>query len=155
MWTNGRSGSAVYEPIVRCRPITKVFGAASELGRSILAVSQPSSCRPTTDRGCKAAPFKELPLTAESGGATRAALLAMRAHRGTGSSNPLPSSGESSKPRRQMLQTRGVGSGKHPVNGARKALFTVDPGINNVIQIGNKIRALDLNAPGENGKSEQ
>jgi len=54
-----------------------------------------------------------------------------------------------------MLQTRGVGSGKHPVNGARKALFTVDPGINNVIQIGNKIGALDLNAPGENGKSEQ
>ena len=42
-----------------------------------------------------------------------------------------------------------------PVNGARKALFTVDPGTNNVIQIGNKIRALDLNAPGENGKSEQ
>ena len=39
----------------RCRPITKVFGAASELGRSILAAGQPSSCRPTTDRGCKAA----------------------------------------------------------------------------------------------------
>ena len=38
----------------------------------------------TPDRGCKAAPFKEPPLTAESGGATRAALLAMRAHRGTG-----------------------------------------------------------------------
>src|SRR6516165_3060143 len=95
VWTNGRCGSAVYEPIVRCRPITKVFGAASELGRSILAASQPSSCRPTTDRGYKAAPFKELPLNAESGGATRAALLAMRAHRGTGSSNPLPSSGES------------------------------------------------------------
>jgi hypothetical protein len=47
------------------------------------------------------------------------------------------------------------GARKHPVNGARKALFTVDPGTNNVIQIGNKIRALDLNAPGENGKSEQ
>ena len=60
----------------------------------ILAAGQPSSCRPTTDRGCKR-PFKEPPLTAESGGATRAALLAMRAHRGTGSSNPLPSSGES------------------------------------------------------------
>jgi hypothetical protein len=44
----------------------------------ILAAGQPSSCRPTTDRGCKR-PFKELPLTAESGGATRAALLAMRA----------------------------------------------------------------------------
>ena len=71
------------------------FRAASELGRSILAVSQPSSCRPTTDRGCKAAPFKEPPVTAESGGAARAALLAMRAHRGAGSSNPLPSSGES------------------------------------------------------------
>ena len=40
-------------------------------------------------------PFKEPPLTAESGGATRAALLAMRPHRGTGSSNPLLSSGES------------------------------------------------------------
>ena len=40
-------------------------------------------------------------------------------------------------------------------HGARKALFTVDPGTNNVIQIGNKIRALDLNAPGENGESEQ
>src|SRR5271166_1832205 len=39
----------------RCRPITKVFRAASELGRSILAAGQPSSCRPTTDRGCKAA----------------------------------------------------------------------------------------------------
>ena len=74
---------------------------------------------------------------------------------GTDGSNRVPSSGESIKPRRQMLQTRGVGSGKHPVNGARKALFTVDPGINNVIQIGNKIRALDPNAPGENGKSEQ
>src|SRR6516164_1698771 len=60
----------------------------------ILAAGQPSSCRPTTDPGCKR-PFKEPPLTAESGGATRAALLAMRAHRGTGSSNPLPSSGES------------------------------------------------------------
>src|SRR5271169_3815473 len=71
------------------------FRAASELGRSILAAGQPSSCRPTTDRGCKAAPFKEPPLTAESGGATRAALLAMRAHRGTGSSNPLPSSRQS------------------------------------------------------------
>src|SRR6516162_9955733 len=34
-------------------------------------------------------------LTAESSGATRAALFATRAHRGTGSSNPLPSSGES------------------------------------------------------------
>src|SRR5271169_5906936 len=49
------------------------FRAASELGRSILAAGPPSSCRPTTDRGCKAAPFKEPPLTAESGGATRAA----------------------------------------------------------------------------------
>ena len=53
----------------------------------------------TPDRGCKAAPFKEPPLTAESGGATRAALLAMREHRGTGSSNPLPSSGESTNHR--------------------------------------------------------
>jgi hypothetical protein len=43
------------------------FRAASELGRSILAAGQPSNCRPTTDRGCKAAPFKEPPLTAESG----------------------------------------------------------------------------------------
>ena len=40
-------------------------------------------------------PFKEPPLTAESGGATRAALLAMRAHRGTGGSNPPPSSRQS------------------------------------------------------------
>ena len=40
-------------------------------------------------------PFKEPPLTTESGGATRAAPLAMRAHRGTGSSHPLPSSEES------------------------------------------------------------
>src|SRR6516225_161282 len=59
------------------------FRAASELGRSILAAGQPSSCRPTTDRGCKAA-IQGAALTAESGGATRAALLAMRAHRGTG-----------------------------------------------------------------------
>ena len=51
---------------------------------------------PPTDRGCNIRrPFKEPPFTAESSGATRAALLAMRAHRGTGSSNPLPSSGES------------------------------------------------------------
>src|SRR6266446_8151935 len=70
------------------------FRAASELGRSILAAGQPSSCRPTTDRVVRP-PFKEPPPTAESGGATRAALLAMRAHRGTGSSNPLPSSRES------------------------------------------------------------
>ena len=41
----------------RC-PITKVFRAASELGRSILAAGQPSSCRPRTDRGSKG-PFKE------------------------------------------------------------------------------------------------
>ena len=47
------------------------------------------------------------------------------------------------------------GARKDRVNSARKALFTVDPATNNVIQIGNKIRALDLNAPGENGKSEQ
>ena len=46
-------------------------------------------------------------------------------------------------------------NGARKDHGARKALFTVDPGTNNVIQIGNKIRALDLNAPGENGKSEQ
>jgi hypothetical protein len=46
------------------------------------------------DRGARA-----LALTAESGGATRAALLAMRAHRGTGSSNPLPSAGESANQR--------------------------------------------------------
>ena len=44
---------------------------------------------------------------------------------------------------------------RHRRQNDRKALFTVDPGTNNVIQIGNKIRALDLNAPGENGKSEQ
>jgi hypothetical protein len=49
------------------------FRAASALGRSIFAAGQPSSCRPTTDRGCKAAPFKKPPLTTESGGATRAA----------------------------------------------------------------------------------
>jgi hypothetical protein len=54
------------------------------------------------DRGCKAAPFKKPPLIAESGGATRAALLAMRAHRGTGSSNPLPSSRESANSRSLM-----------------------------------------------------
>ena len=45
-------------------------------------------------------------------------------------------------------------NGARKDHGARKALFTVDPGTNNVIQIGNKIRALDLNAPGENGESE-
>jgi hypothetical protein len=44
-------------------------------------------------------------------------------------------------------------NGARKDHGARKALFTVDPGTNNVIQIGNKIRALDLNAPGENGES--
>ena len=40
-----------------------------------------------------------------------------------------------------------------PVQGDRKVLFTVDAYTNTMIQIGNKIRALDLNAPGENGKS--
>jgi hypothetical protein len=35
-------------------PDYQVFGAASELGRSILAAGQPSSFRPT-DRGCEAA----------------------------------------------------------------------------------------------------
>src|SRR5271169_879094 len=72
------------------------FRAASELGRSILAAGQVSRAvagPPPT--GVVRRPFKEPPLTAESSGATRAALLAMRAHRGTGSSNPLPSSGES------------------------------------------------------------
>jgi hypothetical protein len=43
--------------------------------------------------------FKEPPLTAESGGATRATPLAMRAHCGTGSSNPLPSSSDSANSR--------------------------------------------------------
>src|SRR6516225_6567336 len=79
----------------------------------ILAAGQPSSCRPTTDRGCKR-PFKEPPLTAESGGATRAALLAMRAHRGTGSSNPLPSS-----PPAEGQQT--FGSVRDPYRAARRA----------------------------------
>jgi hypothetical protein len=51
-------------------------------------------------------PFNEPPLTAESGGATRATLLAMRAHRGTGSSNPLPSSGESSANHHAALEKR-------------------------------------------------
>jgi hypothetical protein len=45
----------VRKPIVLYRPITKVFGAAPELGRSILAAGQPTSCRPPTDRGCKVA----------------------------------------------------------------------------------------------------
>src|SRR5271169_4205485 len=72
------------------------FRAASELGRSILAAGQVSrAVAGPPPIGVVRRPFKEPPLTAESGGATRAALLAMRAHRGTGSSNPLPSSGES------------------------------------------------------------
>ena len=45
----------VRKPIVLYRPITKVFGAAPELGRSILAAGQPRSCRPPTDRGCRVA----------------------------------------------------------------------------------------------------
>src|SRR6516165_12093345 len=48
---------------------------------------------PPTDWGCKAA-IQGAAAHHESGGATRAAPLAMRAHRGTGSSNPLPSSRE-------------------------------------------------------------
>jgi len=36
-------------------PDYQVFGAASGLGRSIFAAGQPSSFRPTTDRGCEAA----------------------------------------------------------------------------------------------------
>jgi hypothetical protein len=40
-----------------------------------------------------------------------------------------------------------------PVQGDQKTLFTVDSITNNVIQIGNKIRSVDLNAPNENGKS--
>jgi hypothetical protein len=69
---------------VRVGPIDPRGGSAEQLPA------------PPTDRGCNIRrPFKEPPLTAESGGATRAALLAMRAYRGTGSSNPLPSSGES------------------------------------------------------------
>jgi len=39
------------------------------------------------------------------------------------------------------------------VKGDRKAIFSVDPTTNIVIQIGNKVRAFDLNAPDENGKS--
>ena len=49
---------------------------------------------PPTDWGCKAA-IQGAAAHHESGGATRAAPLAMRAHRGTGSSHPLPSSEES------------------------------------------------------------
>jgi hypothetical protein len=95
--------------------------------RSILAACQPSSCRPTTDRGCKAA-FKEPPLTAESGGATRAALLAMRAHRGTGSSNPLPSTEESAS-RRVRAVTTGVyaGEGDDAFRGREGPLRVTNP----------------------------
>src|SRR5438105_15614273 len=49
---------------------------------------------PPTDRGCKAV-IQGAATPGESGGATRATLLPMRAHRETGSSNPLPSSSES------------------------------------------------------------
>src|SRR6516225_12059438 len=70
-------------------PVTAPPKTASSSRRVSRAVADPPPIG-----GCKR-PFKEPPLTAESGGATRAALLAMRAHRGTGSSNPPPSSGES------------------------------------------------------------
>jgi hypothetical protein len=41
----------------------------------------------------------------EYSGATRAELSAMRAHRGTGSSNPFPSSGESTNSRSRCSRT--------------------------------------------------
>ena len=54
---------------VRVGPIDPRGGSAEQLPA------------PPTDRGCNIRrPFKEPPLTAESGGATRAALLAMRAN---------------------------------------------------------------------------
>src|SRR6516165_940176 len=62
-----------------------------------------------TDRGCKTV-IEGAAATAESGGATRAALLAIRAHRGTGSSNPLPSSGESGRPQQSGAGSRRRGS---------------------------------------------
>jgi hypothetical protein len=49
-WSSGRLGTDSSLP-----PDYQGFRTASELGRSILAAGQPSSCRPTTDRGCKAA----------------------------------------------------------------------------------------------------
>src|SRR6516225_3086569 len=59
-------------------PVTAPPKTASSSRRVSRAVADPPPIG-----GCKR-PFKEPPLTAESGGATRAALLAMRAHRGTG-----------------------------------------------------------------------
>jgi hypothetical protein len=81
---------------VRVGPIDPRGGSAEQL-----AAHQPI--------GVVRRPFREPPLTAESGGATRAALLAMRAHRGTGSSNPLPSSGSSRAAYVHPLQTAGAG----------------------------------------------
>jgi hypothetical protein len=55
------------------------------------AMSRLMSCRRTWAGSI----FCRLMASTTSGGATRAALLATRAHRGTGSSNPLPSSKQS------------------------------------------------------------
>src|SRR5580693_5246070 len=68
----------VRKPIVRCRPITKVLGAAPELGRSILAAGQPRSWRPPTDRGCKVVHSRRRRSLPNQAASTRAALLAMR-----------------------------------------------------------------------------
>ena len=54
----------------------------------------PSSCRTWQPIECRG-PFQELLLITGSGGTARTALSAGRAHRGTGSSNPSPSSRQS------------------------------------------------------------
>jgi hypothetical protein len=96
--------------MVRCRPITKVFGPRpSWADRSSRRVSRAVAGPPPI--GVVRRPFKEPPLTAESGGATRAALFAMTAHRGTGSSNPLPSAEESVSPVPSLGGRAGDGSG--------------------------------------------
>jgi hypothetical protein len=102
---------------VRVGPIDPRGGSAEQL-----AAHQPI--------GVVRRPFREPPLTAESGGATRAALLAMRAHRGTGSSNPLPSSRESGELYRHsggIEEIAMVGSARWPIGERRGMIGSSEP----------------------------
>jgi hypothetical protein len=85
----------VRKPIVRCRPITRSSGPRrSWADRSSRRVSRRVAGRPPI--GVVGWPFKAPPLTAKSGGRDQGRSVGdERAHCGTGSSNPLPSSGES------------------------------------------------------------
>src|SRR6516162_5153339 len=107
--TNGRCGSAAEEPMVRgltagaewIRTFSSAldrqrFRGSSELGPIYLRIGHPSPRRHRRTDRVVGRQSEEPPLTARMRRHhTTATLSAVRAHRGTEGSNPLPSTGES------------------------------------------------------------